>query len=148
MPIITVWMGINAACRTFKTTKKSIKRWLERLNFIKVIILFLYYKTLLKHIIQGDELYTKVKENKPPSESEGWTLVYLSRASSFIWELSCGFSPTELFQSAIETLGQLIEQTEDLSMVTDGERRYGNLLFDIWKPSDQDREARSSQNDP
>ena len=29
------------------------------------------------------------------------------------------------------TLAQVIAQTDDLTLVTDGERRYGNLLFDI-----------------
>ena len=47
------------------------------------------------------------------------------------WELACGEKETELFQIAIETLAQVIEQTDDLSLVTDGERRYGNLLFEI-----------------
>ena len=55
----------------------------------------------------------------------------MDRASRFIWELSCGARETELFKQAIETLAQVIEQTEDLSLVTDGERGYGNLLFEI-----------------
>ena len=55
----------------------------------------------------------------------------MDRASRFIWELSCGEKETELFQMAMETLAQVIEQTDDLSLVTDGERRYGNLLFEI-----------------
>ena len=32
-------MGINAACRTFKTTRKSINRWLERLGSLKETLL-------------------------------------------------------------------------------------------------------------
>lgn len=125
-------MGINAACRTFGTTKKSIKRWLERLGGLKETErLYALCQSFLQQIIEGDELYTKIYDHKPPSESEGWTIVYLSRASRFIWELSCGEKDAELFQNAIETLIQVIEQTEDLSIVTDGERRYGNLLFDI-----------------
>jgi hypothetical protein len=32
---------------------------------------------------------------------------------------------------AIETLSLVIEQTDDLILVTDGERRYSKLLFDI-----------------
>jgi transposase-like protein len=125
-------MGINAACRTFGTTKKSIKRWLQRLGGLKeTLLLYALCHSFLQQIVEGDELYTKVEKNKPPSESEGWTIVLMDRASRFIWELSCGEKNVELFQNAIETLVQVIEQTEDLSMVTDGERRYGNLLFDI-----------------
>jgi len=124
--------GINAACRTFKTTKKSIKRWIERLGSLKeILLLYALCHQFLQLIIEGDELYTKVGKNKPPSESEGWTIVLMDRASRFIWELSCGKKETALFENAIATVFQVIEQTEDLSLVTDGERRYGNLLFDI-----------------
>jgi len=125
-------MGINAACRTFNTTKKSIKRWQKRLGSLKeVFLLYALCHQFLQLIIEGDELYTKVGENKPPSESSGWTIVLMDRASRFIWELSCGEKETELFENAMATLLQVIKQTDDLSLVTDGEHRYGNLLFDI-----------------
>lgn len=55
----------------------------------------------------------------------------MDRASRFIWELQCGERDTELFKQAIATLAQVIEQTDDLTLLTDGERRYGNLLFEI-----------------
>jgi hypothetical protein len=127
-------MGINAACRTFKTSKKSINRWLERLGGLKeTLLLYALCHQFLQVIIEGDELYTKIGENKPPSESEGWTIVLMDRASRFIWELSCGEKETSLFENAMKTLAQVIEETDDLSLVTDGERRYGNLLFDICK---------------
>ena len=69
-------------------------------------------------IVEGDELYTKVAKNKPPHESEGWTIVLMDRGSRFIWDMGCGEKETELFKCAIETLGQVIEQTDDLSLVT------------------------------
>ena len=46
-------------------------------------------------------------------------------------ELRCGERDSSLFESAIETLASVIEQTDDLKLLTDGERRYGNLLFEI-----------------
>jgi hypothetical protein len=55
----------------------------------------------------------------------------MDRASRFIWELTCGPREADLFKRAMQTLSQVIEQTEDLTLFTDGERRYGNLLFDI-----------------
>jgi transposase-like protein len=125
-------MSINAAGRTFGTTKKSIKRWLKRLGGLKeTLLLYALCHQFLQQIVEGDELYTKVDKNKPPAESEGWTIVLMERASRFMWELSCDKRETELFKQAIETLAQVIEQTDDLSLVTDGERRYGNLLFEI-----------------
>lgn len=125
-------MSINATCRTFVTTKKSIKRWLERLGGLKeTLLLYSLCHQFLQQIVEGDELYTKVDKNKPAAESEGWTIVLMERTSRFIWELSCGQRETALFKQAIATLTQVIEQTDDLSLVTDGERRYGNLLFEI-----------------
>ncbi len=124
-------MSTNATCRTFGTTKKSIKRWLGRLGGLKeTLLLRTLCHQFLKQIVEGDELYTKVNENKPPAESEGWTIVLMDRASRFTWELSCGPRETELFEQAIETLARVVAQTNDLSLVTDGERRYGNLLFE------------------
>ena len=110
--------SINAACRTFKTTKKSIKRWIERLGSLKeILLLYALCHQFLQLIVEGDELYTKVGKNRHPSESEGWTIVCLSRASRFIWELSCGEKETALFENAIATVFQVIEQTDDLSLV-------------------------------
>jgi len=54
-------MGINAACRTFKTTRKSIKRWLERLGGLKeTLLLYALCHQFVQMIVEGDELYTKV----------------------------------------------------------------------------------------
>jgi hypothetical protein len=81
--------------------------------------------------IEGDELYTKVDQNVPPSLSEGWTIVLMERASRFLWELHCGPKDQHLFEQALTVLAEVIEQTGSLSLLTDGERRYGNLLFEI-----------------
>lgn len=125
-------MGINAACRTFKVAKNSIYLWQGRLAGVKeTLILYSLCHQFVQQLIEGDEVYTKIEKNKPPSESEGWTIVLMDRATRFIWELSCGKKDRNLFETAMETLCLVIEQTEDLSLLTDGERRYGNLLFEI-----------------
>ena len=82
-------------------------------------------------VIEGDEAYTKVGKTVPPEESLGWTIALQDRASRFLWELDCGKREQSLFQQAIETLCEVVKQTEDVSLVTDGERRYGNLLFEL-----------------
>ena len=43
----------------------------------------------LTKIVEGDELYTKVKKNVDSSEGEGWTIMLMDRATRFIWEMSC-----------------------------------------------------------
>ena len=42
-----------------------------------------------------------------------------------------GAKTSKLFKKALHCLAQVIEQTDSLSLLTDGERRYGNLLFEI-----------------
>ena len=43
----------------------------------------------------------------------------------------CGRKDQQLFKSALSCLAEVIEQTGSLSLFTDGEHRYGNLLFEI-----------------
>jgi transposase-like protein len=125
-------MSINATCRTFHVSKNSVRRWLKRLASVKeTLLLYSLCHQFLEQFIEGDELYTKVHHNKPPHESEGWTLVLMDRASRFIWELQCGEKERGLFEAAMQLLCQIVEQTEDLALLTDGERRYGNILFEI-----------------
>jgi len=125
-------MGLNATCRTFHVGKNTVKRWIKRLGDLKeTLLMYALCHQFIQLQIEGDELYTKVAQNKPAHLSEGWTVVLMDRASRFIWELQCGERDTGLFKQAIVTLAQVIEQTDDLSLFTDGERRYGNLLFEI-----------------
>lgn len=125
-------LGQNAVCRTFHVGKNTVKRWVKRLGSLKeTLLLYALCHQFIQLQIEGDELYTKVAENKPAHLSEGWTIVLMDRASRFIWELQSGQRDAELFKQAVATLAQVIEQTDDLSLFTDGERRYGNLLFEI-----------------
>ena len=55
----------------------------------------------------------------------------MERVSRFLWELHCGPKDQHLFEQALTVLAEVIEQTGSLSLLTDGERRYGNLLFEI-----------------
>ena len=55
----------------------------------------------------------------------------LERASRFIWALECGKRDERLFKNAMRILLKVIRKTDDLTLLTDGERRYGNILFEI-----------------
>jgi len=124
--------GINAATRIFKVSKNSIYLLMERLSSLKeTLMLYALCHRFVTLQIEGDEVYTRVGKNKPPSESEGWTIILMERASRFIWEMSCDEKTASLFEQAIATLVQVIKQTDELTLLTDGERRYGNLLFEI-----------------
>lgn len=125
-------MGLNAAARVFNISKNTI---LSRERKFAPLheTLFLYSLTheFLKPVIEGDELYTKVNRNVPPDQSAGWTIVLTDRASRFIWELRCGRKDRRLFENVVRTLGELADRTDDISIFTDGERRYGNILSEI-----------------
>lgn len=125
-------MSLNATARTHNVSKKSVIDWERRLSGLKpTLMLYSLVHQFIHQEIEGDELYTKVNKNKPPSESQGWTIVLMERGSRFLWELHCGRKDQQLFEKALQCLAQVIEQTDNLSLLTDGERRYGNILFDI-----------------
>jgi hypothetical protein len=125
-------LGVNAACRTFHVSKNTLRTWQERLSPVKdALLLYALCHQFLHQLIEGDELYTKVHSNPSPADSPGWTIVLMDRASRFIWDLSCGERDRSLDERAIQTLAQVVQQTDDLALVTDGERRYGLVLFEI-----------------
>ena len=140
-PVSKIWdvintrmegLGLNATARVSGVAKNTITDW-ERKFFDLHDVLFIYAIShcYLQLVIEGDEFYTKVRKNVPPDESAGWTIVLMERASRFIWELSCGKKDQSLFRKAIKTIEKLISQTSDISLLTDGERRYGKILFEI-----------------
>ena len=97
----------------------------------EVLLLYSLVHSFIKLIIEGDEVYTRVGKNVHPDESIGWTVVLMDMASRFLWELQCGKKDRKLFRKALRILNKLIIKTKDISLLTDGERRYGNILFEI-----------------
>ncbi len=129
---LTEGMGINAAARLYGVSKNSIYRWQERLSGVKqTLLLYALTHQFLHQVIEGDELYTRVRKNVAPDESKGWTIVLMDRATRFIWAMGCGRKDRKLFTQAIRLLCRVMKQTGDLTLLTDGERRYGNILFEI-----------------
>src|SRR5207245_932697 len=139
-PVSVIWhvlkartegMGLNAAARTFEKAKNTILAWERKfLDLHQVLFLYALVHEFVELVIEGDEAYTKVQKNVPPEQSLGWTILLLDRASRFIWEIECGKKERKLFYKAIKSLDKIVRQTHDLSLFTDGERRYGTLLFE------------------
>jgi len=124
--------GLNAAVRTWGYSKNTILDWEKRLAALQeTLFLYALVHEFIKLVIEGDELYTKVKKNEEASESKGWTIVMMERASRFIWTLKCGKKEQRLFLEAVTNLVELFDKTESIKLFTDGERRYSKLLFDI-----------------
>lgn len=140
-PLRVVWrvlnartegMGLNATARTFGVSKNTVLAWEQRgADLQPVLFLYSLVHQFLQVVIEGDEAYTKVEKKVPPDQSAGWTLLLMDRASRFLWTLECGKKDRPLFIQAIQTLEQLIPNSEEVTLLTDGERRYGNLLFEI-----------------
>ena len=129
---LTEGRGINAAARLYGVSKNSIYRWQERLSGVKqTLLLYALTHQFLYPVIEGDALYTRVRKNVAPDESKGWTIVLMDRATRFIWAMGCGRKDRQLFTQAIRLLCRVLKQTGDLTLLTDGERRYGNILFEI-----------------
>jgi hypothetical protein len=125
-------LGFNATCRAFDIAKNTLLDWERRFADLKeTLMVYALMHTFLSQVIEGDELYTKVGRNVPVEECEGWTIVLMERASRFIWALGCGKQARQLFFWAIQRLRDVIAHTADVTLITDGERRYGNLLFEI-----------------
>jgi len=97
----------------------------------KTLLLFALTHQFLPQFIEGDELYTRVKKNVAPDESQGWTIVLMDRATRFLWDMQCGRKDRQLFKKAMSLLCQVIEQTGDLTLLPDGERRDGSLLCEL-----------------
>lgn len=125
-------LGFNATCRAFDIAKNTLLEWERRFANLKdILLIYTLLHTFISQVIEGDELYTKVKKNLPVEECKGWTIVLMERASRFIWEMKCGKKDRTLFFWGIRMIRQVIERTEDLTLLTDGERRYGKILFEI-----------------
>lgn len=140
-PVSTIWKvlkartegtSFNATCRVFDIAKNTLLSWERKFsNLYRTLFAYSMAHTFIQLVIEGDEFYTKINKNVPAEESSGWTIVLMDRASRFIWELSCSRKDRSLFKKAIKTLAKLVDQTEDITLLTDGERRYGIILFEI-----------------
>ncbi len=140
-PVSTIWkvinartegLSLNATCRVFDIAKNSLLSWERKFTGLyRTLFIYSMAHAYIEMVIAGDEFYTKVHENVPPEESKGWTIVFMDRTSRFIWEMTCGKKDRALFEKVIETLAEIVEHTDDITLLTDGERRYGNILFEI-----------------
>lgn len=125
-------VGLNAACRIFEISKNTLLDWERRFASLQgPLLIYTLLHTFLTQLIEGDEVYTKIEKNRPQEESEGWTVVLMDRASRFIWALQCGKKDRDLFLSAIQVVMDIITRTGEVTLLTDGERRYSLLLFEV-----------------
>ena len=82
----------------------------------------------------------------PPSESEGWTVIFIERDSRYWSVAQAGRKDTVLFAKATQLAWQWASSSAFIRWFTDGERRYAQQLWQrasvYLKPSEVSREYR------
>ncbi|MBP6219166.1 MAG: hypothetical protein KA436_11320 [Oligoflexales bacterium] len=122
----------NACARTFGVARDTLRSWELRFSSVKKsLYLYALCHDFLSQVIEGDELYTTLHHKTAASDSEGWTVVLMERASRFIWHMECGRRDKRLFKRAIKTLATIAKKTKQITLITDGEKRYGTTLFEV-----------------
>jgi hypothetical protein len=128
----TEGLGFNACARTFKISRDTLRSWELRFSSLKkTLFLYSLCHNFLSQIIEGDELYTKIHQNTKASDSKGWTILLMERVTRFIWHMECGSHDKRMFKKAIKTLASVAERTNETTLLTDGEKRYGTTLFEV-----------------
>jgi hypothetical protein len=122
-------LGIRATARVLKKSPSSITSWEKRLS-----------NQLAEWspkapeggevTIEGDELYTRVGENLPAEQSEGWTISFVERESRYWVEAKAGMKDRDLFKQGVKAAWEWGEASQWMRWFTDGERRYGK---ELWK---------------
>jgi hypothetical protein len=67
----------------------------------------------------------------PPADSEGWTLTVLERASRYWVTALAGPKDDELFRQGTEASWLWAQDAFTIRWFTDGERRYGKMLWPL-----------------
>lgn len=125
-------LGLRATGRVVGSDKKTISGWEELFAGQKsTLMLYLLCYEFISLTFEGDELYTIVGKRKEPAKSKGWTAVIMERGSRFIVDQKCGEKNKDLFRSVMEKVCVYIDNAGDVSFYSDGERRYGNTLFEM-----------------
>jgi len=125
-------MGLRATARVFGIHKNTVTEWENKFAEQKEpLMLYAVCHEFISLTFEGDELYTIVGKQCEVSDSEGWTAVIMERASRFIVEQRCGKKDKQMFKDVMATVVDYIKQSEDVTFLSDGERRYGNTLFEM-----------------
>ena len=80
--------------------------------------------------LEGDEVYPRVNENLPPTESLGWTIHFIERDTRYWVDAQAGQKTSELFERGTQKAWEWAKSGDFIRWFSDGERRYGTAL---WK---------------
>lgn len=125
-------LGLRAAARILGTHKNTIAEWENRFGGMKpTLMLYGLCHAFIQLTFEGDEVYTVAGRRVHPADSAGWTAIILERASRFLVDQQCGGKEATLFNKVMRSVAAYVERTQDTTLLSDGERRYGNTLFEL-----------------
>ena len=125
-------LGLRATARVLGAHKRTITQWERKFaDQKKTLMLYAFCHEFISLTFEGDELYTIVGKRTDPAASAGWTAVIMERGSRFLVDQKCGEKDEELFRSVMSTVCKFIDRAQDVTILSDGERRYGNMLFSL-----------------
>ena len=132
-------LGLRATGRCFGIHKNTVTQWENKFAEQKApLMLYTICHEFIKLTFEGDELYTIVGKRGEASDSRGWTAIIMERASRFIVEQHCGHKDEKMFRQVMTTIAGYVEQSDEVTFLSDGERRYGNMLFALCAETLQD----------
>lgn len=67
----------------------------------------------------------------PPAESEGWTVHFIERESRYWIGAQAGLKDEKLFATSVDAAWEWLKGCEGIRWFTDGERRYGQQLWNL-----------------
>ena len=125
-------LGLRATARVLGAHKNTIAEWERRFAGMKpTLMLYGLCHTFIPLTFEGDEIYTVVGQRIHPADSTGWTAIILERASRFLVDQPCGRKDATLFNKVMRSVAAYVKRTQDITFLSDGERRYGNTVFEL-----------------
>ncbi len=125
-------LGLRATARVLGAHKHTIAEWERRFAGMNPpLMLYGLCHTFIPLTFEGDEIDTVVGQRIHPADSTGWTAILLERASRFLVDQQCGRKDATLFKKVMRSVAAYVKRTQDITFLSDGERRYGNTLFEL-----------------
>lgn len=125
-------LGLRATARILGTHKNTLAEWERRFGEMKpTLMLYGLCHAFIQLTFEGDEVYTVVGQRVHPADSTGWTAIILERARRFLVDQQCGGKEAPWFKKVMRSVAAYMKRTQDTTFLSDGERRYGNTLFEL-----------------
>ena len=125
-------LGPRATARIPGAHKSTIAEWERRFAGMQPTLMrYGWCHPFIQLTFEGDEVYTVAGQRVDPADSTGWTAIVLERASRLLVDQQCGRKDATLFKKVMRAVAACVKRAQDSSFLSDGERRYGNTVFEL-----------------